>query len=95
MPLNSEQKAMDKEFITPGLAKVRVSESIPELMRVLPGIPVSLALEQASIIQDCVRHLTLESALAEQGGGNLMWAAHYLSGMAKALLDDAAQGLQG
>ncbi|ATP47788.1 hypothetical protein CR511_23270 [Pseudomonas putida] len=39
--------------------------------------------------------LTLESALAEQGGGNLMWAAHYLSGMAKTLLDDAAQGLQG
>ncbi|MFF5867923.1 DUF3077 domain-containing protein [Pseudomonas sp. NPDC012596] len=85
---------MDNELITPGVATVRVSESIPELMRVLPGIPVTLALEQASIIQDCVRHLTLESALAEQGGGKLMWAAHYLSGMAKALLDDAAGGLQ-
>ncbi|MFK0313461.1 DUF3077 domain-containing protein [Pseudomonas sp. NPDC090233] len=85
---------MDKEFMTPGVATMRVSESIPELMRVLPGIPVNVALEQASIIQDCVRHLTLESALAEQGGGNLMWAAHYLSGMAKALMDDAAQGLQ-
>ncbi|MBF8743114.1 DUF3077 domain-containing protein [Pseudomonas guariconensis] len=31
----------------------------------------------------------------EQGwGSNLMWAAHYLSGMAKALMDDAAEGLE-
>ncbi|MFV3327209.1 DUF3077 domain-containing protein [Pseudomonas sp. NY15372] len=24
----------------------------------------------------------------------MMWAAHYLSGMAKALMDDAAEGLK-
>ncbi|UBM24713.1 DUF3077 domain-containing protein [Pseudomonas sp. p1(2021b)] len=85
---------MDKEQMTPGIAMLRVSEAIPALMRVMPGIPVSVALEQASIMQDCVRYLTLESALAEQGGSNLMWAAHYLSGMAKALMDDAAEGLE-
>ncbi|WP_430317074.1 DUF3077 domain-containing protein [Pseudomonas sp. p1(2021b)] len=67
----------------------------------ISGSSAHLSCEIASRHGGCVRGtfgcagcLTLESALAEQGGSNLMWVAHYLSGMAKALMDDAAEGLE-
>ncbi|MFG0414772.1 DUF3077 domain-containing protein [Pseudomonas sp. zjy_8] len=49
------------------------------LFRIEPGIPCQDAREQASELMD--------------GDQKLIWASHYLSAMAKALLDDAELGM--
>ncbi|WP_110996154.1 DUF3077 domain-containing protein [Pseudomonas sichuanensis] len=61
------------------------------LFRIEPGIPCDHAREQASELLDCVRHLTLLGVMEEDP--RMVWAAYYLSAMAKALLDDAELGL--
>lgn len=38
--------------------------------------------------------LTLLSALQEDDDGAMVWAAHYLGDMAKAIIDDVTAGLQ-
>jgi hypothetical protein len=57
------------------------------LFRVEPGIAHDVALEHASIMLDGVRRLTMIGVM--ENDGSLVWAAHYLSAMAKALVDDA------
>ncbi|MFK3772603.1 DUF3077 domain-containing protein [Pseudomonas sp. NPDC089406] len=57
-----------------------------------PGIPCQHAQEQASELMGCVRDMTLVGVL--DGNAQLVWAAHYLSALAKALMDDAELGMK-
>ncbi|MFT4454363.1 DUF3077 domain-containing protein [Pseudomonas sp. RTCS2] len=68
------------------------SQSSP-LFRVNAGISCEEALEQASLLMDCINKLTLRGGM-ENENGTVVWAAHYLGEMAKALIDDVATGLQ-
>lgn len=66
-----------------------VEESIGHrLFRVVPGHDLDFVLEQSSLIMGCVYKLTREASLAPDD--TLVLAAHYLSGMAKALIEDIA-----
>ncbi|TLP61734.1 MULTISPECIES: DUF3077 domain-containing protein [Pseudomonas] len=61
------------------------------LFRIEPGIPCRHAREQASELMGYVRDLTLSGVMDENP--QLVWASHYLSGLAKALMDDAELGM--
>ncbi|MBC3412910.1 DUF3077 domain-containing protein [Pseudomonas sp. SWRI107] len=47
--------------------------------------------EQASELMGCVRDMTLAGVL--DSNPQLIWASHYLSALAKALMDDAELGM--
>ncbi len=61
------------------------------LFRIEPGIPCQHAREQASELMDYARDLTLEGLMEDKP--KLIWAAHYLCALGKALLDDAELGM--
>ncbi|MFJ4056208.1 MULTISPECIES: DUF3077 domain-containing protein [unclassified Pseudomonas] len=61
------------------------------LFRVEAGIPCQAAREQASELMGYVRELTIIGVLDEKP--MMVWAAHYLSALAKALMDDAELGM--
>ena len=61
------------------------------LFRVNPGIPVESALEHASHLLACINELSLDAALGD-GSSQTGWAVHYLSDMARAIVDDALSG---
>ncbi|CAG8871031.1 hypothetical protein PS627_04246 [Pseudomonas fluorescens] len=61
------------------------------LFKVQPGHDAEYALEQASVLLDCVYNMTLDAGV--DGNGQMVWGAHYLSGMAKALVEDVAHGM--
>lgn len=61
------------------------------LFKVVAGVPTDFAREQASVMLGCVRKLTVLGALEEDY--DMVWAAHYLSGMAKAIVDDCDPSL--
>lgn len=61
------------------------------LFRIEPGIPCQYAREQASELMGYVRDMTLTGLMEEDS--SLLWAAHYLSALAKALMDDAELGM--
>ncbi|MBF8746112.1 DUF3077 domain-containing protein [Pseudomonas putida] len=56
-----------------------------------PGIPCQEAREQASELMGYVRDMTLTGLMDDNS--TLLWAAHYLSALAKALMDDAELGM--
>jgi hypothetical protein len=56
-----------------------------------PGIPCQHAREQASELMGCVRDLTITGVMEDNP--QLIWASHYLSALAKALMDDAEWGM--
>ncbi|QGW77426.1 DUF3077 domain-containing protein [Pseudomonas alkylphenolica] len=58
------------------------------LFRTTAGHDLDYALEQSSVLMSCVHKLTLQAAVDQDY--TLVWAAHYLSGMAKALVEDVA-----
>jgi len=62
------------------------------LFCIAPGIPCQSAREQASELMGYVRDMTLTGLM--DGDQKLIWASHYLSGLAKALLDDAELGMK-
>lgn len=62
-----------------------------QLFRVEPGHSADFVLEQATMLMRCVSKLTKEM-LFEQDEA-MVCAAHYLSGMAKALVEDLAHGM--
>ncbi len=62
------------------------------LFCIAPGIPCHYAREQASELMGYVRDLTLAGVMEDNP--NLVWASHYLSALAKALLDDAELGMK-
>ncbi|WP_028944628.1 DUF3077 domain-containing protein [Pseudomonas vranovensis] len=61
--------------------------------QVCPGISGEEALEQASVLMDCVNKLTQLAGMSDDNE-SLVWAAHYLGEQAKALIDDVATGIQ-
>lgn len=61
------------------------------LFLIAPGIPCQHAREQASELMGYVRDMTLTGLMEEDQ--QLIWASHYLSALAKALLDDAELGM--
>ncbi|WP_422418632.1 DUF3077 domain-containing protein [Pseudomonas sp. GZD-222] len=58
------------------------------LFRTTAGHDAQYALEQSSILMSCVYKITLQAGLDQDD--TLAWVAHYLSGMAKALVEDVA-----
>ena len=58
------------------------------LFRVEPGHDQDYLLEQANVLMSCVYKLTREASL--EPDESLIVAAHFLSGMAKALVEDIA-----
>ena len=62
------------------------------LFRIEAGIPCHYAREQASELMGYVRDMTLAGVMEDDS--RLIWASHYLSAMAKALLDDAEMGMR-
>lgn len=91
---------MDKPFrndsaadiTTPGVASFSEGEKSPTpLFRVVPGLPIDYALEQASIMMGCVHKLTFLGVMDKDD--TLVWAAHLLSGMARSLVEDVGLGL--
>lgn len=63
------------------------------LFRVNAGVSCEEALEQASLLMDCINKLTFRGGM-EDNNEPVVWAAHYLGEMAKAIIDDVATGLQ-
>lgn len=61
------------------------------LFRVQPGHTADFALEQAAMLISCVYKLTQQAGIEQDG--SLIWAAHYLSGMSKALVEDVAHSM--
>ncbi|CAG8871325.1 hypothetical protein PS627_04394 [Pseudomonas fluorescens] len=61
------------------------------LFKVAPGHDAEYALEQASVLLDCVYRMTLQAGVERDD--ILVWGAHYLSGMAKALVEDVTHGM--
>ncbi|MDD2048929.1 DUF3077 domain-containing protein [Pseudomonas putida] len=61
-----------------------------QLFRVNPGISSEHALNQASMLMACVNKLTLMGETEEDA--TLVWAAHFLGEMAKAIIDDVNLG---
>lgn len=62
------------------------------LFTVNPHIPAVDALEHASILQDCANKLMTEAAFGDPTGHAAL-SAVYLGEMAKAIMDDVAQGM--
>lgn len=63
------------------------------LFRVEPGHNADFVLEQAALLMGCVSKLS-HNAWFEQDEA-MVCAAHFLSGMAKALVEDLAFGMMG
>lgn len=61
--------------------------------RVCPGVSGEEALEQASVLMNCVNKLTQLAGVSDDNNA-LVWAAHYLGEQAKALVDDVTLGIQ-
>jgi len=63
------------------------------LFSVNAGISGIDAMEHASLLMNCVNTLSFLGAL-DDGDEAMRWASHYLSEMAKAVIDDLTIGLQ-
>jgi hypothetical protein len=61
------------------------------LFRIESGIPCQDAREQASELMGYVRDMTIAGLMDDNP--QLIWASHYLSALAKALMDDAELGM--
>ncbi|MDH0629173.1 DUF3077 domain-containing protein [Pseudomonas mosselii] len=61
------------------------------MFRVEPGNCASHAMEQASVLLDSARRASFIGVMDNEPV--LVWASHYLSDMAKALMDDAHMGI--
>lgn len=63
------------------------------LFRLNAGVLAHEALEHASLLMASANKLTLLGGLDEDNC-TMVWAAHYLGDMAKAIIDDVTVGLQ-
>jgi len=66
--------------------------NLHRLFRVNSGVPTRDALEHASELLHCSKLLALDAAM-DTGADRYTWAAHYLGEMAKAVVDDLANGM--
>lgn len=79
---------------TPGIATfASCNAQNQRLLRLNPGICAIEALEHASLLMASANQLTLLGNDAEPNS-TMIWAAHYLGDMAKAIIDDVTAGLQ-
>ena len=77
---------------TPGLASCGEGENSPaRLFRVMTGVPIDYALEQASVLMNCVHRLTFVGVMEKDD--TLVWAAHVLAGQSRALVEDVRLGI--
>ena len=60
--------------------------------RVNSGVPIRDALEHACELLHCSKMLALDAAM-DNSADRYAWAAHYLGEMAKAVVDDLANGM--
>ncbi len=74
------------ELTTIGLTPFYYCSNQP-LFRVNPGVPVGNALAQASDLLYLAKQLTADAAYAKDTDRHA-WAAHYLTAMSKAVVDD-------
>lgn len=74
------------ELTTIGLTPFHYCSNQP-LFRVNPGVPVGNALAQASDLLYLAKQLTADAAYAKDTDRHA-WAAHYLTAMSKAVVDD-------
>lgn len=84
----------DSVFITLGVGTFGEGEGGPtaeRLFRVQPGHNADYALEQSALLLSCACKLTLQAGI--EPDGTLIWAAHYLTGMSKALVEDVAHAM--
>lgn len=78
---------------TVGIATFISSQQPPiDLFQIAPGVPCGYALEQASTLLGCVHKLIMAGVMDEDD--STVWAAYYLSGFAKAIIDDVHMGLR-
>ena len=63
------------------------------LFSVNAGISAEEALQHASLLLNCVNTLSFLGAV-DDGNEAMRWASHYLSELAKAIIDDVTLGLQ-
>lgn len=63
------------------------------LFSVNAGASAEEALQHASLLLNCVNTLSFLGAV-DDGNDEMRWASHYLSEMAKAIIDDVTLGLQ-
>jgi hypothetical protein len=66
--------------------------NLHRLFRVNSGVPIRDALEHASELLHCSKLLALDAAV-DKSADRYAWAAHYLGEMAKAVVDDLANGV--
>ncbi len=66
--------------------------NLHRLFRVNAGVPIRDALEHASELLHCSKMLALDAAM-DKSADRYAWAAHYLGEMAKAVVDDLANGM--
>ncbi|WLG55923.1 DUF3077 domain-containing protein [Pseudomonas extremorientalis] len=66
--------------------------NLHHLFRINSGVPIRDALEQASELLHCSKLLALDAAM-DMSADRFAWAAHYLGEMAKAVVDDLANGM--
>ncbi len=83
---------MSNDAVTPGETRFYQGEGQTQpLFRIEPGINCQFAREQASELMGYAQDLVLDGLMERKH--NMIWAAHYLNALAKALLDDAELGL--
>ena len=63
------------------------------LFSVNAGVSAEEALQHASLLLNCVNTLSFLGAV-DDGNEAMRWASHYLSEMAKAIIDDVTLGFQ-
>ena len=71
------------------LARASAEKIADRLLKVTPRHNAEYALEQASVLLDCVYKMTLDAGV--DGNGKIVWRTHYLSGIAKAPVEDIAR----
>lgn len=76
---------------TAGVTTFITTEDPPmDLFRISPGVPCEYALEQVSTLLGCVNKL-LQAGIVD-GDGDMLCSAYYLSGFAKAIINDVEVG---
>ena len=78
------------EAITIGFTPIYCSEKA--MFHVSPGVPVTVALAQASDFLFLAKAFTEDAAYARDTDRHA-WAAHYLTAMGKALIDDVVKAV--
>ncbi|BAQ79193.1 DUF3077 domain-containing protein [Pseudomonas sp. St29] len=80
-----------RELKTVGLTPFIYRSDLP-LFQVSPGLPIGDALAQASDLLSLAKAFA-EDAAYSQDSDRHAWAAHYLTAMGKAVVDDVVQAL--